>query len=340
MAPTSIDDGGSATPKKGANKKAASPISTRSTRSKAASIQQKQPPPEPSTANKLPFEKEEYDPHTTEGKIQAFLKSRCLDAASSSNNTTYASKVETRKLCYGPCQTLKPKSEYTATQWKNGDTNDFFRDTNKSRLCIVCSGIIKPPPQAKQPAKTSSGGSGRKRKKQRVSNEVAQAASLGKIEESDAKKPPPLVAARPLPSKPPPSDVAPAVTAAMQSTSVAVASFVGQPPPPPLPGQPPIVIGKSLSYPSHPPSATEQSAKEALGSKQHNASIQAAIAVAANVAAAAKKRKARDADSVDDGLPPDLVRTKNGDTPFGRIRSCMCSTPAVCRELSELYVLY
>jgi len=41
----------------------------------------------------------------------------------------------------------------------------------------------------------------------------------------------------------------------------------------------------------------------------------------------------------DNLLPPVLKKNKNGTTDFGRIRPCMCTTPSVCRELSELYIM-
>ena len=63
----------------------------------------------------------------------------------------------------------------------------------------------------------------------------------------------------------------------------------------------------------------------------------AAAALQNKKKATRKKRKQREEED-DDGLPPlSAKRGKDGLSPVGRIRSCMCSTPTICRELSECH---
>lgn len=66
--------------------------------------------------------------------------------------------------------------------------------------------------------------------------------------------------------------------------------------------------------------------------KQNN-TVAKPASVAVAPAVPRRLTKKDDDNAFEDGLPVEIQYTKNGETPFGRIRSCMCRNPSACREV-------
>mmetsp|Transcript_11568 Transcript_11568/g.25364 ORF Transcript_11568/g.25364 Transcript_11568/m.25364 type:complete len:707 (+) Transcript_11568:62-2182(+) len=249
----------------------------------------------------------------TATKLDASLHSHCV------TTIPHGDQQHEQKLCNGKCGLAKTKEEYTVSQWKEAMT--------KPRFCLVCSGPM--------PTLTSLTKKGTKRPAEEAAETPDQNQSAATANGTET---------------------ATKIDAFLRSRCVG-AQF-GRVPLPDRPQYPERkqcngICGLSKTKDEYsqnqwtralskgrfchmcsqllppPPSKKKQKIYEASSFKFGEVEINDDDDIIARKPAAVASRKK----IVDHELPPDLPRNKNGETPVGRIRSCMCRNPSVCREL-------